>query len=56
MVQWGRLLVSDVRALGTFESPAGACRCSSVGVHSETEVKPQEGCTGFTMMTLATAS
>ena len=31
MVQWGRLLVSDVRALGTFESPAGACRCSSVG-------------------------
>ena len=42
---------------GTFEYPGeDAYRCSTVKVHSETEVKPQEDCIAFTMMTLATVS
>lgn len=57
MVQWGRLLVSDVKVLGNLRiSGEDACRFSTVKVHSETEVKPQEDCIAFTMMTLATVS
>ena len=57
MVQWGRLLVSDVKVLGNLRiSGEDACRFSTVKVHSETEVKPQEDCIAFTMMTPATVS
>jgi len=60
MVQWGRLLVSDVKVLGNLRiSGEDAYRRIQVQHregHFETEVKPQEDCTGFTMMTLATTS